>query len=324
MPDLYSFPFFAMGTECNLHFYSTSPSNAQETSQSAISEVSRIEARYSRHNPHSLLSGINRVAQAGGSIAVDEETGGLLDYAYACYLNSDGLFDISCGILRQAWDFSSNTLPKKETIESLLTRIGLDKISWDPPNLSFLVPGMELDLGGIGKEYAADRVAEICVSMGIQHGLVDLGGDINVFGHHTNQDPWLIGIRDPRQKDSILGEVAIYQGSLASSGDYERCMEIDGKRYCHIISPITGWPAFGLASVSVISDKCIVAGSICTIAMLKGMDGIEWLQELGVRHLWTDENGKQGGSLEFWNQPKYPDPDNARRVMRHKRTTHDA
>ncbi|MBI5186528.1 MAG: FAD:protein FMN transferase [Nitrospinae bacterium] len=306
MLDLYSFPFSAMGTECNLHFYSTNSSKAQEVSQAAISEVNRIEARYSRYNTDSLLSEINRVAQTGGSITLDEETGGLLDYAYACHEHSGGLFDISCGILRQAWDFSSNTLPKKETMENLLARIGLDKISWDPPNLRFSVPGMELDLGGIGKEYASDRVAEICVSMGIQHGLVDLGGDINVFGPHPDQEPWIIGIRDPKQTGSILGEVQIFQGSLASSGDYERCMVIDGKRYSHIISPITGWPVSGLASVSVVSDKCIVAGSICTIAMLKGIDGIEWLKEIDARHSWIDENGRQGGSAGFWSRPKAP------------------
>lgn len=299
MPKLYSFPFLAMGTECNLHFYSANLSDAEEIAQLAISEVRRIEARYSRYNPDSLLSEINRVAHVGESIAVDEETGGLLDYAYACYRNSDRLFDISCGILREAWDFSSNTLPDKETIERLLAKVGMDKILWNSPDLKFLVPGMELDLGGIGKEYAADRVAEICVSMGIQHGLVDLGGDINVFGPHVNTDPWLIGIRHPEQNESIMGNVEVYQGALASSGDYERCIEIGGKRYSHIISPITGWPVPGLTSVSVISDKCIVAGSICTIAMLKGIDSVKWLMEIGVRHLWVDENGKQGGSISL-------------------------
>jgi thiamine biosynthesis lipoprotein len=299
MFDLYSFPFSAMGTECNLHFYASNSSDAQEIAGHAIAEVYRIEDRYSRYNPDSLLVQINQVAQAGGSVCVDEETAGLLDYAYACYESSERLFDISSGILREAWDFSSDVVPKQEQIESLLPKIGLGKISWETPNLKFLVPGMELDFGGIGKEYAADRVAEIFVSRGIAHGLVDLGGDINVFGPHPDQTPWRIEIRHPRQPDSPAGIVEIFQGALASSGDYERCVMVNGVRYSHIISPLTGWPVRGLACVSVIAEKCVVAGSICTIAMLKGFEGIQWLADIGALHFWVDENGGQGGSLKL-------------------------
>jgi len=295
MPELYSFPFSAMGTECNLHFYTEGASRADEIADLAIAEVYRIEDRYSRYLPDSLLSEINRVAQAGGGISVDNETGGLLDYAYACH---SGLFDISCGILRQAWgDFSSDALPPKEKIDSLLSRVGLDKISWKNPDLKFPVPGMELDFGGIGKEYAADRAAEVCISLGIRHGLVDLGGDIHVIGPHPDMSPWLIGIRHPRNTGSLMGNIELSKGALASSGDYERCMVIGGIRYGHIINPLTGWPIRGLTSVSVVADKCIVAGGICTIAMLKGVESVRWLMELGEPHLWADENDNQGGTL---------------------------
>ncbi|MBF0292478.1 MAG: FAD:protein FMN transferase [Nitrospinae bacterium] len=299
MFDLYSFPFSAMGTECNLHFYASNPSVAQEIADHAIDEVYRIEDRYSRYNPHSLLSQINQAAQSGGSVCVDDETAGLLDYAYACYESSERLFDITSGVLRNVWDFSSGIVPEQEQIKSLLPRIGLDKISWNAPNLEFTVPGMELDFGGIGKEYAADRVSEILVSRGIAHGLVDLGGDINVIGPHPDHAPWVIEIRHPRQTDSSVGTVEIHRGALASSGDYERCVMVNGVRYSHIINPLTGWPVRGLACVSVIAEKCVVAGSLCTIAMLKGFGGVNWLEDIGAAHFWVNENGDQGGSLKL-------------------------
>jgi thiamine biosynthesis lipoprotein len=297
MLKLSSIPFAAMGTECCLHLYASSSSAAEAIASSAIQEVLRIEARYSRYRADSFLAQINLAAQRGDVIEVDEETAGLLDYAYACHKKSGGLFDISAGILRQAWDFSVLRLPEQAVIDRLLPFIGLDKTRWQSPRLSFLIPGMELDFGGIGKEYAADRAAAICASLGIEHGLVDLGGDIAVIGPHPNQEPWQIGIRHPRNPELAMATVEIERGALATSGDYERFIEIEGKRYCHLLNPKSGWPAGGLSSVSVLADQCLVAGSIASIAMLKGLDGIGWLHELTVRHIWMNAEGKQGSHL---------------------------
>ena len=181
---------------------------------------------------------------------MDEETAGLLDYAWACYLKSEGLLDISSGILRRAWDFKVGTLPEQEAIDALLPKVGLNKAAWKNPVLRFPVPGMELDFGGIGKEYAADRAAAVCVAQGVRHGLVDLGGDITVIGPHPNGDPWRIGIQHPGRPGAVMANVEISQGALASSGDYERCITFDGRRYGHILDPRTGWPVRGLSSVS--------------------------------------------------------------------------
>lgn len=299
MPELLSFQFSAMGTDCVLHLYAPEHSEVEAIAQSAISEVSRIEQRYSRYCADSYLSRINRAAEHGETIEVDEETAGLLNYAYACHRKSGGLFDITSGALRKAWDFSSESLPEQSAIDSLLPFVGLGKILWEAPRLTFPVPGMELDFGGIGKEYAADRAAAICVSLGIEHGLVDLGGDICVIGPHPDQAPWLINIRHPRKLDSFMASVKIERGSIASSGDYERFIEVEGMRYCHIINPLTGWPVRGLSSVSVLAEQCMVAGSISTMAMLKGISGIQWLKDLGVQHSWMDEDGRQGSTLPF-------------------------
>lgn len=301
MLELYHYPFTAMGSDCSLYLYSTGASHAEETAHAAAAEVIRIEQRYSRYNPDSILSEINRAAKRGGSATLDEETALLTDYAFACHQKSGGLFDITSGILRKAWDFSSDTidtLPAQATIDALLPKVGMEKIMWEPPRLTFTVSGMELDFGGIGKEYASDRAAEVCATRGITGGLVDLGGDITIIGPHPGALPWVIGITDPHRPGAHLGNVELLEGALASSGDYERCIVIEGKRYSHIINPVTGWPVRGLSAVSVTADRCIAAGSLCTITMLKGAAGIQWLAETAtVPYLWVDDEGNRGGTL---------------------------
>ncbi len=299
MLQLANFQFSAMGSFCALHFFAADYITADRIAQSVMAEISRIQTKYSRYAEDSFLSRINKIAQYGGSIEVDEETAWLLDYAFACFKKSGGLFDVTSGILHKAWDFESPKIPDQGTIESLLPLIGLDKVLWQKPTLTFTTPGMELDFGGIGKEYAADRAAAVCLSLGIEHGLVDLGGDICVIGPHPSREPWHIKIRHPRNLDTFMSTVDLEQGAIASSGDYERFIEVEGKRYGHIINPLTGWPVSGLSSVSVMADQCLVAGSVSTIAMLLGRAGKQWLKELRVQYVCLDEEGKLEGTEPF-------------------------
>jgi thiamine biosynthesis lipoprotein len=295
--DVYRYSFPALGTVCEFHLHASDEAAADRAARAAETEVFRIERRYSRYHEDSVLSAINRVAESGGTIEVDEETAGLLDYARSCHRMSGGLFDITSGVLRAAWPFTDGRMPTQELIDALLPRIGFDKLEWRPSRLTFSRPGMALDFGGIGKEYAADRAAAACVASGIRHGLVDLGGDIHVIGPRPGGEPWRIGIRDPRQPGATIATVSLGGGGLATSGDYERFIEIDGRRYGHILDPRTGWPIRGLSSVSVVADRCLVAGSVATIAMLKGRDGVAWLESLGVAHLWIDDADGRGGPL---------------------------
>ena len=287
--------FFAMASDCAIHL-AADPEIASEAAQAAEAEVLRLERRYSRYRPDSELSRINRVAATGGEVEVDAETAGLVAYAQACHARSGGVFDITSGLLRAAWDFSAQTLPLQATIDALLPRIGLDMVSLSSGRLAFARPGMEIDLGGLGKEYAADRAAEVCLELGVRHGFVDLGGDIRVIGPQPDGAPWRFGIRHPRDASRLVAEVSLVGGALATSGDYERFMEVDGRRYCHILDPRTGWPGRGLASVSVIADRCLVAGSLSTSAMVKGGEGAAWLRSLGVRHVVVDEQMVGGGT----------------------------
>ena len=291
--------FTAMGSPCELKLYADSRSRLRHLMSRAEAEVRRLEARYSRYRNDSFLTEINRVAVTGGQIEVDAETAGILDYVATCHAESEGLFDVTSGVLRRAWRFSEASLPDPLEVQALMERVGWHRLKWQRPWLIFPEPGLELDLGGAVKEYAVDRVAQLLLEAGLASGLVNLGGDIKVIGPQPDGSGWRIGIRHPRQPGQFIGTLALAQGALASSGDYERCMVIGGRRYGHVLSPKTGWPVRHLASVSVLADFCVVAGSASTIAMLKETEGPRWLDSLGVSYFWVDVEGQTGGSPDF-------------------------
>jgi FAD:protein FMN transferase len=294
--------FYAMASDCTVHLCGETAEKVEQFAAAAESEVRRIEMRYSRYRDDSELTRINKVAATGGSVGVDAETAGLIDYAKACFTKSGGAFDITSGLLRKVWDFSASRLPDQGSIDAVLPFIGFDRVTLSSGQLQFNQPGMELDFGGLGKEYAADRAAEVCADLGARHGFIDLGGDIRVVGPQSDGLPWRIGIRHPRDPDKLVAEVKLSNGALATSGDYERFVEVDGRRYCHILNPRTGWPAQALSSVTVISERCLVAGSLSTTAVLKGKDGVTWLQSLGVRHIVIDQNDKYCGTEPLLTQ----------------------
>ncbi len=291
-----------MGSSCNIQLYATDRHRAQDIANLVIADVQRIEQRYSRYRDDSVLTKINLTADQGGSIQIDEETLALINYADACYKQSDGLFDITSGVLREVWDFKSQTIPSEKQIKQVLPRIGWEKVSVFGNTLSFANPGMQIDFGGIGKEYAVDRAATLCQQQGVQYGLVDLGGDIKVIGPHADGKPWSVGIRHPRNPGQLMANINVSRGGVASSGDYERCIILNGKRYSHVLNPKTGWPVAGMASITVIAEQCVIAGSISTISMLKERQGKRWIKDLGLSYLWMDQKGRLGGTLNNENK----------------------
>ena len=295
--NYYRYDFKAMGSPCDIQLFSDAHAKAKRVADAAIADIYRLEALYSRYRSDSFLSAINRVAATGGSITVDDETAGLLNYAATCYDQSDGLFDITSGILRRAWRFDLDKLPDQAQVQDLLGKVGWRKLRWASPVLEFPTPGMEIDFGGVVKEYAVDRAAALCWEAGIRHGVVNLGGDIKVIGPRADGSPWRVGIRHPRHKKAVMQTILLREGALASSGDYERCIIVEGVRYGHVLNPKTGWPVRCLAAVSVVGDFCVVAGSASTIAMLKEDSGPAWLESLGLPHLWVTVQGETGGSL---------------------------
>lgn len=290
--------FKAMGGPCRLRLEVANGVDPEPAIASAEGEVRRLEAKYSRYTDDSLTTQINRAAGSGAPVPIDPETAGLLQYADTLWRESDGRFDLSAGVLRRAWNFKSGVLPPQSVIEQLLPLVGWEKVQWDAASVYLPAVGMEIDFGGCVKEYAADSAAALLRKHGVRAALVDLAGDMVAVGVPRGAQGWPVGIRHPAHKGEAAARLDLPEGGLASSGDYERCIVVETKRYGHILNPETGWPVAGLVAVSVLAPQCLVAGSCASIAMLKdSADALEWLHALGLPWFAVDADLKFHGTL---------------------------
>ena len=280
-----------MAAENEIQVQGVDAATARRAADLAIAEVARIEAKYSRYRPDSVVSAIN--AGAGGApVAIDAETAALLHYASACHRESGGLFDATSGVLRRAWRFDTPRVPTSSELEAATRLIGWQHVELGDDSVRLAIAGMELDFGGFGKEYAVDRAALVLREAGCASALVNLAGDLSILGPQPDGSPWRAGIRHPRREGALLATLPVASGALATSGDYERFIEVDGVRHCHVLDPRTGRSARGFQSVTVHAPSCLVAGSATTVAMLKGRDeGLAWLRDLGLPHLCVLEDG---------------------------------
>ncbi len=302
MLEVFNFEFKAMGSPCSIQFCADSADKAEMLYRQVTDCIARLEFKYSRYREDSLLAQINRRAGSGINTALDPETVGLLRYADNCYQESNKLFDVTSGVLRKLWHLEQTELPTKDQIQAVLPLIGWKKVQWDEQSIYLSQTGMQLDFGGIVKEYAADSAANIFQQNGIRHGIIELGGDIRVTGPLPNGEGWPVAIRDPRNPEKIIAQLKLKSGALATSGDYERFQLIDGVRYSHILNPKTGWPVSGLRAVSIVADHCVVAGSVSTIAMLKANNGLKWLRSCGLPFLCCQNNGQIFNQLQVVNK----------------------
>lgn len=286
------FDFAAMASPCSIQVDGQDERVLRQAAAAAIAEVQRIERKFSRYQADSVISRINRSA-GQAAVEVDSETQELLGFAHALWEMSDGLFDISSGVLRRAWDFKKANLPDEALLAQALACVGWQHVERQGSSVRLARAGMELDFGGFGKEYAADRAAAVLERHGLRHALVNLGGDLHALGPRGLPElkgaPWSIQIAHPRpatgQVTAPLAYLALERGGLASSGDYERFFILEGKRYCHVLNPITGWPVAHWQSISVLASNTTTAGALATIAMLKEQDAEAWLQAQGTRYL---------------------------------------
>jgi len=289
--QIHRLPFKAMGSACEVVLASHTQNEAESMAKLAIDEVLRIERKYSRYTTDSVIAKINQ--QAGrGALQCDDETWALFQFATQLFDKSDGLFDITSGVLRQAWDFKKPEVPTSQKLEVLLPLVGWQNVVLQDQSIALPLAGMEVDLGGFGKEYAADRAAQVLKEKGVTHGYVNLAGDMRFLGPKPTGEPWMIGIQDPRVRDQVVATLPITQGGLATSGDYERYFELNGQRYCHVLNPKTGMPVSYWRSVSVTSPATVVSGCTTTMAMLKEADGLAFLQATGFDFFAIDHTGK--------------------------------
>lgn len=284
--------FSAMASVCKIRLAGVDAGTARAWAEQAIAEVRRIETTYSRYRADSIVSRINAAAGSGAAVALDAETADLLGFADQLWRASDGLFDITSGVLRRAWDFRSQRLPSQAELDALLPLIGWGEVAWSREAIALPRLGMQLDFGGFGKEYAADRAAGLLLALGARSGIVNLGGDLRVLGPQPDGSPWRIAIADPREPGGVIASLPVSQGALATSGDYERSMVVNGRRYCHLLHPRRGWPVSHWQAISVLAPACLAAGALTTIAMLKEADAGAFLREQGVSWLAVDAQGR--------------------------------
>ncbi len=272
-PALYTTRFALMGGRAVVRFVDRrGRAAAEELARAVEGEALRVEVKFSRFRETSVVSAINR--DAGRTpVAVDAETDFLVGAALDLWRESGGRFDPTVGVLRKAWDFKSQYVPSPEKVAALLPLVSGAAVSRRDGTVFLRKPGMEIDLGGVGKEYAVDRAADVLREAGVSSAFVEFAGDVRTVGSRGDGRPWRVGIAHPRREGKIAFALNVRgDAGIATSGDYERGFVKDGVRYHHILDATTGWPARGVASATAVAQTAFEAGRYTTLAMLFGPD----------------------------------------------------
>jgi len=275
--------FTAMAGPCEVLVDTDDRARADTALRAAAGEAERVELKFSRYRKGNVIHRIN--GARGRPTPVDEETASLIDYAVNCYEMSDGMFDITSGALRRVWTFDgSDRVPGEAAMREALQHVGWHRVTWEQSTLT-MPDGMEIDLGGVGKEYAVDRAAALIAAEIGEAFLVNFGGDLYASGWRRDGRPWRVGVDDPeRTGEGALYRIDLPRGGLTTSGDTRRFVMWKGQRLGHILNPKTGWPVEGAPrSVTVIASTCIEAGTLSTLACLQGPRARQFLQEQGVQ-----------------------------------------
>ncbi|WP_158305390.1 FAD:protein FMN transferase [Opitutus terrae] len=274
--------FGALGTHCEIQYDCDDAARGAAFEQAALGWVQAFEAKYSRFRPDSLVSRIN--AAAGMSwVEIDADAERLLALCDTLHFLTQGILDPTMLPLIRLWNYKAEQpeLPSDAAVEAAHRLVGWMQVQREPGRIFLPQPGMALDFGGFGKEYAVDVVAQIAIDHGITGVLVDFGHDLRGIGRPPDRPAWHIGLEDPQRPGTHSASMALTQNrGVASSGDYLRRFVIGGRRYGHILDPRTGRPvANGCRQATVIAGTCLHAGILSTTAFILGATkGLEFIQ----------------------------------------------
>lgn len=265
----YSQDFYAMNTAMNITAYGA---NAQDAITKSISYINALEADISRTRETSDIYAVNHAE--GKTVTVSEQTADVLRNALELAQETEGYFDPTIAPLSDLWGIGTEdaAVPTQEEIDAVLPLVDDTRVKLDGTEVT-IPADMQIDLGGIGKGYAADHVAEILRDADVEHATISLGGNVYAVGSKDKGLPWTVGITNPDEPGSWFAALKVSDTSIVTSGDYERYFEQDGKRYCHIFDPKTGYPAeTDLRSVTVVSADSTSADAYTTALFVMGLD----------------------------------------------------
>lgn len=273
-----------MGSRFDITVVSTNEELGHINIEEAVAEISRIEKLISAWDPNSETSLINENAGIR-PVKVSGELIDLIARAKQVSDLTDGAFDISYSSLDKIWRFdgSMDYLPTQEQIKNSVSKIGYEKIILDQKAQTVFLKekGMKISFGAMGKGYAADKAKSLLISKKVIAGIINAGGDLTTWGTKASGEKWLIGIANPLNKDRIFSWLPIVESSVATSGNYEKFVSFEGKRYSHIIDPRTGYPSTGINSVSIFAKSAELCDALATAVFIMGTEtGLSLINQL--------------------------------------------
>jgi FAD:protein FMN transferase len=289
--------FIKMGSAFDLTLVANNQVEADQLFEQAISEIDRIERLISSWDQASETSQVNQMA-GKKAVKVTKELYDLVFRAKAIAQLTNGAFDPTYASVDKIWTFDGRDVeqPNTEIISASVSKIGFDKIAFDPLESSLYLPlqGMKIGFGAIGKGYAADRVKSLLQKQGVAAGIVNASGDMSAWGIQPNGNPWQVGLINPKNKDKVFAWFPVKDQAVVTSGDYEKFVLINGKRYGHIINPKTGFPSQGVMSCTVFAPKAELADALSTALFVMGVEtGIDFINQLNqVEAIMIDDTGK--------------------------------
>jgi len=286
---------FMMGTLVSFTIVHPNKDIAMAAIREAAQEMQRIEDSFTIYGDKSnSIKAFNKLA-IHTSFTFPPEINTLLETAVSIEQQSHGAFSPTLAAVNKLWGFSNTepplAPPSQASIQKLLSG-SKNCLQHQGKQWSRNAINCQLDFGAIAKGYAIDRGIEVLKKHGIQHAMINAGGDIRLIGKHGKND-WRIGIRDPRHKDNVIATLSLHGDvSIVTSGDYERYFINDGQRYHHILNPQTGWPSYNSQSVTVIASNATLADAWSTALFVLGKEGIKIAEELPIQALIIDSSGQ--------------------------------
>lgn len=264
-----------MGSRFDITVVADNEEKGQAYIDTAVAEITRIEKLISSWDPNSQTSEINRNAGIK-PIKVDAELFELIERAIGISRLTDGAFDISYASMDKIWKFdgSMTTMPEAKDIKASVDKVGYKNIllNKELSTVFLKLEGMKIGFGAIGKGYAADKTKALLTSKGVPSGIINASGDMNTWGKQPNGKEWKVAITNPMDKSKSYGLLPITDGAVVTSGNYEKFVEFNGKRYTHIIDPRSGMPSSGIISVTVFAPKAELADALATSVFVMGKD----------------------------------------------------